>query len=119
MTRVEIVSGETLKTGDTEPDLEVQLIKDNQNPKDLSVDNPTVSVFIVEANEDTLVVDDDTDGNVSVTNDTSGKVSYSWQAGDTDSPGTYECEVQVVDGTDVSTYPNRGTFKVHIEEGLN
>lgn len=119
MTRVNIISGDRLKTGDTEPDLEVQLRKDNDNPKDLSVDNPTVSFFITEANENTLVVDDDTTGNVSITNGTNGRVEYSWQAGDTDTAGTYECEVQVEDDVGMSTYPNRGTFKIHIEEGLN
>lgn len=119
MTRVEIVSGEHLKTGDTEPDLVVKLIKDNDNPKDLSSGSPTVSVYIAEANENTLVVDDDTTGNVSISDANTGEITYSWQAGDTDTPGTYEAEVEVDESGDVSTYPNRGTFKLFIEEGLN
>jgi hypothetical protein len=119
MTRVTIRSGDRLKTGDTEPDLVVQLRKDNDNPKDLSTGNPTVSFALTEANENTLVVDDDTTGNVTISNATNGEITYSWQAGDTDVAGTYEGEIEVDDDAGVSSYPNRGTFKVHIEEGLN
>jgi len=118
MTRVNIKSGDTLKTDDTEPDLVVQLIKENDNPKDLS-GSPTVNLYLAESNERTLVVDDDTSGNVSISDSASGEVSYSWQASDTSSPGTYEGEIEVDESGDVSTYPNRGTFSVHIEEGLN
>lgn len=117
MTRVNIISGDRLKTGDTEPDLVVQLRKDNNNPKDLT--GATVELAIVEANESTLVVDDDTSGNITISNATNGEISYSWQATDTEKAGTYEGEIQVTDGTDVSSYPSRGTFMVHIEEGLN
>ena len=117
MTRVNIQSGDTLKTGDTEPDLVVTLYKDNGNPIDLST--AEVEFALAEANESTLVVDDDTTGNVNIDDDVNGVVSYSWQAGDTDAKGTYEGEFRVVDGSDQTSFPNRGTFNVHIEEGLN
>lgn len=119
MTRVTIKSGDTLKTGDTEPDLVATLYKDNGNPKDLSTGSPTVEFALAEANESTLVVDDDTAGNVSISDAPNGEVSYSWQAGDTDSKGNYEGEFRVVDGTDQTSFPNRGTVNIHIEEALN
>lgn len=119
MTRVAIESGDHLKTGDTEPDLVATLYKDNDNPYDLSEGSPAVEFALAEANESTLVVDDDTSGNVSISDGANGEVSYSWQSGDTDSKGTYEGEFRVTDGTDSTSFPNRGTFMVHIEEGLN
>lgn len=118
MTRVNIKSGDTLKTGDTEPDLVVELYKDNGNPKDLS-GSPTVEFALVESNESETVVDDDTDGRVSITDANNGEVMYQWTGGDTDKKGTYEGEFRVVDGAQNESFPNRGTFNVHIEEGLN
>lgn len=119
MTRVDIKSGDTLKTGDTEPDLVVTLYKDNGNPYDLSTGSPTVEFALAEANEDTLVVDDDTTGNVILSDAANGEVTYSWQSGDTSTKGTYEGEFRVDDADGITSFPNRGTFKVHIEEGLN
>jgi len=119
MTRVNIKSGDTLKTGDTEPDLVVTLYKDNGNPYDLSSGSPTVSFALAETNESTLVVDDDTNGAVNITDAANGEVSYSWQSGDTDTKGTYEGEFQIDDSSGITSFPNRGTFAVHIEEGLN
>lgn len=119
MTRVSIIAGDRLKTDDTEPNLVVQLIKDNQNPVDLSTGTPTVNLYIAEANSDDLTVDADTSGDVSITDAANGEITYSWQAGDTSTAGTYIAEVEVVDGSDVATYPNRGTFNIHVEEGLN
>lgn len=119
MTRVNIQSGDNLKTGDTEPDLVVTLYKDNGNPIDLSTGTPTVEFALAEANESTLVVDDDTSGNVTISDASNGEVTYSWQSGDTDTKGTYEGEFRVVDASGTTSFPNRGTFNVHIEEGLN
>jgi hypothetical protein len=119
MTRVNIKSGDQLKTGDTEPDLVAELYKDNGNPKDLSSGSPTVEFALVEVNEDNTVIDDDTSGRVSITDAPNGEVTYQWQDGDTDKKGTYEGEFRVVDGAQNESFPNRGTFNIHIEEGLN
>jgi hypothetical protein len=119
MTRVNVTRGEKLKTGDTEPDLTVQLIKDNDNPKDLSTGSPEVTFLLGQEAETELLVDDNTTGNVSITDAANGEVSYSWQSGDTDTSGTYIGEVRVSDGSGESTYPNNGTFNIYIEEGLN
>jgi len=121
MTRVSIESGDHLKTGDTEPDLVVTLYKDNDNPIDLSTGSPTVEFALAEANERDLVVDDDTSGNVSISDAENGEVSYSWQSSDTSSHGTYEGEFRVSKnaGSDVTSFPNSDNFQIYIEEGLN
>lgn len=114
-----IKQGDELKTGDTGPSLTIQCIKENDNPEDLSSINE-VSVFITEADESTLKVDDNTGGNVSVSDAASGEVTYDWQSGDTDNPGTYRGEVEVdFTSGETKTFPSAGTFKVYIEEGLN
>lgn len=119
MTRVSIKSGERLKTGDTEPNLVVQLYKDNGNPKDLSTGSPEISFFLGQEAEDSLTVDDDTSGNVEISDASNGEVEYSWQSGDTASHGTYIGEIRVSDTDGVSTFPNRGRFNIYIEEALN
>jgi hypothetical protein len=119
MTRTNIISGDRLKTGDTEPNLVVQLIKDNGNPKDLSSGSPTVNIYIAEDENESLTVDDDTNNSVSITDAPNGQIEYSWQAGDTASSGSYIGEVEVVESSNTSTYPNEGWFDIFIEEGLN
>lgn len=119
MTRVRIEQGEYLKTDDTEPNLIAQLLKDNDNPKDLSSGTPEVSFYLTEANSSDLIVDDNTSGNVTISDASSGEVTYSWQAADTSTPGTYIGEFEVVQSGETSTYPNSGTFTVYIEDGLN
>ena len=116
MTEVYIIEGEELKSGDTEPDLVVKLRKDNANVFDLS-GTPTVSFYMKEVDEDTLAVDDDTNGNVSIEDASTGKVSYSWQSGDTDIAGTYFFEFAVDDG-ETRTFPNNGYGEIRIQEAL-
>ena len=119
MTRAKIIKGEHLKTGDTQPDLLVQLIKDSRAPKDLSSVS-SIELHIKEANSQTLLIDDDTSGNVSIDAATDGRVSYEWQQSDTETAATLVGEIVVIDSTgEQSTYPNEGTFNVYIEEGIN
>lgn len=53
---------------------------------------------------------------------TTGKVSYAWQAGDTDTAGTYQAEFQVswtdTDGAHVMSFPNDGWMTVTIVADL-
>lgn len=119
MTRAKILEGQHLKTGDQEPDLLVQLIKDNRTPKDLSSVS-SIEVHIKEANSQNVLVDDDMTGNVSIDAATDGKVSYAWQTADTETASTLVGEFVVIDSnSEQATYPNDGTFKVYIEEGIN
>jgi len=117
MTRVNVNDGSKLKTEDTEPNLSVALVKNNGVPIDLS--SYEVSFQMREAGDDTLVVDDDTTGNVSITDSDLGKVEYDWQPGDTATAATHECEFTIDDSSgSVISFPNQGFFTVQIEEGL-
>jgi hypothetical protein len=120
MTRAKVLEGQHLKTGDQEPDLLVQLIKDNRVPKDLSnVQDIEVHIKEANSNPDTIPIDSNLAGAVSIKAATDGKVSYSWQSGDTDTAATMVGEFVVIDlNGEQATYPNDGTFKVYIEEGI-
>ncbi len=49
-----------------------------------------------------------------------GIVEYSWQAGDTDTAGTYYGEIEVTYGdATVETFPNNGYFTIIIKEDLD
>lgn len=117
MTKLNIIDGDELKTGDTEPNLQVELLKRNLAPQNLT--GYDVMFRMREANGSGLVVDDDTNGNVSITSQDLGKVEYDWQPTDTTTAATYECEFEIDDGSSsVITFPNQGFFTVQIEEGL-
>lgn len=117
MTRVNVSDGDELKTGDTEPNLTAELVKNNNVPQTLT--GYEVHFRMREAGGDELTVDDNTTGNVTITDADLGKVAYDWQPTDTATPGTYECEFEIDDGSgSVITFPNQGFFTVQIQEGL-
>lgn len=118
MTEVDVRDGDELKTDDTAPNLRADLVKNNGVAEDLS--DFTVEFRMREAGDEELVVDDDTDGNVSIEDEDKGRVEYSWQESDTSTAGTYECEFQIDDGNGtIKSFPNTGFFTVKIEEGLD
>lgn len=129
MTRVKILEGEHLKTGDQEPDLLVQLIKDNRVPKDLS-SVQDIEIFLKEADSNEVRIDGSSNAgnlnnNLSIETASDGKVSYEWQDPDTvdhavtRTAATIVGEIVVVDSSgEQSTYPNEGTFKIYVEEGI-
>lgn len=48
-----------------------------------------------------------------------GKGRYDWQSGDTDTPGLYDCEVQVMfPGSKPQTFPNGGYKVVRVWDDL-
>ena len=54
-----------------------------------------------------------------ITYPSTGQVEYSWAAGDTDTSGVYDVEIQVTysDGT-VETFPNDGYHELRVLEDL-
>lgn len=123
MTRVRIIDGDRLKSGDTDPNLEVQLRQRNDNPR--SLEDYEVRLYLAEVESDEVVISADTDGNLAITDEVNGFVEYSWQQGDTDKVGTYigEFEVEELDEEgdptgQVETFPNRGHFNVRIQQSL-
>lgn len=52
--------------------------------------------------------------------DTLGQVEYAWQAGDTDTAGTFNAEVEVTwPGGARQTFPANGYFRVRVTKDLN
>lgn len=47
-----------------------------------------------------------------------GILEYAWVAGDTDTSGQYNVEVEVMWGTDPQTFPSKGYFTVTIGDDL-
>lgn len=66
-----------------------------------------------------VVIDDNTSGNVNVTNPELGKVEYVFTEEDTSQIGTFYGEWEVVfgDGT-VETWPTDGYITIEINEGI-
>lgn len=112
MTDVEKLAGATLKAGNTEPNLRVQLLEEDGDPKNLT--GFTASVVVVEPNGDTPVVD----SSMTVVDEGLGIVEYDWQSSDTGTAGFYDAEVTITDGTDTITYPNHRYFTIRIMETL-
>jgi len=60
------------------------------------------------------------DAVATVEDDINGIVEYSWQAGDTNTAGTYYGEIEVTYGdATVETFPNNGYFTIIIKEDLD
>lgn len=55
---------------------------------------------------------------VTLTDAPNGVVSYEWAAGDTDTEGDYEIEIEAVNGSDVITFPGSGAITLTIEADL-
>ena len=104
-----------LKRGDTSPAIKYQLVDDTGAPVDISGADVR---FLVEDHE-TLLVDDDRNGNVSVPDPTKGIVRYDWQPADTQGAGIFDAEWEVTysDGT-TETFPNTEDITVRIIQDI-
>ncbi len=101
-----------IKRGDTRPALEVALQEQDGTP--LVLDGATVRLILrsrqgVKINRAPMVIADAE----------TALARYAWQAGDTDTAGTFEaeCEVTFADGG-VETVPNEGYISVRINADL-
>jgi len=103
----------SIKQNDTSPSLQVTL-KDSS----LVVVNLTGATvrFHMKSVDGTLKVD----ASMTVTSALGGVCQYNWQAGDTDTVGTYyvEFEVTYADAS-VETFPNNGSKAVKVVRELN
>ncbi len=103
-----------IKTNDTSPKLAVTLEDALGNPVGLA---GCAARFHMKAfGASSLKVDALAD----IYDEDSGIVDYAWQAGDTDTAGTYygEIEVTYADNT-VETFPNNGYFTIIITQDLD
>jgi L-ascorbate metabolism protein UlaG (beta-lactamase superfamily) len=111
MTYVEVLEGDVLKAGDTQPTLKVQLYEEDEH-KDIT--GFTCTLRVRNNKDETLILDE----TMSAVSERNGVVKYAWQAGDTDVAGLHDAEVSITDGTDTITYPNDGYFQIDINETL-
>ena len=102
-----------IRQNDTSPTLTATLTDYNGTPINLNA--ATVDVYM----EDLSGVAKLAGASCSVDDATNGIVSYSWQAGDTDTVGTYRVvfEATYFDGG-VETFPNKGYESVTITREL-
>ena len=103
----------SIKQNDTSPSIQATLKDSAQSPVDLT--DATV-MFHMKSVDGTVKVD----RQMTITNASGGVVQYDWQAGDTDTVGTYyvEFEVTYADAS-VETFPNNGNRAVSVVRELN
>jgi hypothetical protein len=103
----------SIKQNDTSPSLQVTLKDSSLAVIDLT--GATVR-FHMKSVDGTLKIDSP----MTVTNVSGGVCQYNWQAGDTDTVGTYyvEFEVTYADAS-VETFPNNGSKTVKVVRELN
>lgn len=102
-----------IKTNDTSPKLAVTLEDALGNPIGLA--GCTARFHMKAFGASSLKID----AEVSI-DDVNSIVEYSWQAGDTDTAGTYYGEIEVTYGDNsVETFPNSGYFTIIIKEDLD
>lgn len=103
----------TIKQNDTSPSLQATLKDAALQPIDLSGANIR---FYMRSVDGTLKLDEP----MQVVNALGGRVQYDWQAGDTDTVGTYFVEFEVTYSDDsVETFPNNGYKTISVVKELN
>lgn len=111
MTRVEVIQGDVLKKGDTDPDLRIRLFEDDNDTMDVTGFTPTLRI------RNTATDNIKVNTTATVADARNGILSYSWSAGDTDEAGLYEAEVSLDDGSGtVITFPNDSMFNLQVSE---
>ena len=105
--------GFKIKQNDTSP-LMVATLKDAAgNAIDLTA--ATVRFHMKRISSTTVKVD----GAATVLDDDAGRVRYAWQTGDTDTPGTFQGEFEVVYNTgEIETFPNDGFLAIEIIDDI-
>lgn len=106
----------TIKQNDTSPAIENTLLDGSAG---INLSSVSEVRFIMQDKYERIIIDDNTQGDVSILDPNEGVVQYQWQPDDTDTAGTYyaEWEVEYSDGG-VETFPTDGYLEVIIEENL-
>ena len=103
----------SIKQNDTSPALQATL-------KDTSLTAVDLTGATVRLHMNSIEGTSKIDAAMAVTNALGGVVQYDWQAGDTDTVGTYYVEFQVTfPDSSVETFPNNGNKVVSIVRELN
>lgn len=103
----------SIKQNDTSPSLQATLKDATLTPVNLA--GATV-MFHMKSVDGTIKVDQQ----MTITNASGGVVQYDWQAGDTDTVGTYYVEFEVTySDSSIETFPNNGNKVVSVVKELN
>jgi hypothetical protein len=103
----------SIKQNDTSPSLQATLKDAALTPINLTGANVRLHMKSVDG---TLKIDQP----MSVVTPTQGIIQYDWQAGDTDTVGTYYVEFEVTySDASVETFPNNGSKVVSVVKELN
>lgn len=98
----------TIKQGDTGPPIQAVLQDAEGTVQDLT--GATVRFHLLDVSGTVII-----DASASVLDDAGGKVSYAWQAGDTDSAGSFKGEFEVtLPSGEIRTFPNWSNIRVKI-----
>lgn len=115
-TTLKILGGSVLKEGDTEPNFEAKLLDGENKPVNLTSVQGVQFHLRKEGAPSPKI-----NASMTVTAPDQGKVKYEWadDGSDTDTPGTYEGEVEITDGDgEITTFPGDGYITVQITEQL-
>lgn len=112
MTYVEKLRGATIKQGDTSPALRLKCYTEGDDPFNLT--GYTATIKLRRSDGDTNKVD----ATATIEQPENGVVVYEWTSTDTDTAGVFEGELVCTNGTEQISFPNKGLFDIHIEEGL-
>lgn len=103
-----------IKEGDLLPKIEATLKDETDTAVDLT--DSTVKFKMNAHNDPTAKVD----AAATIDDALNGKVSYTWIAADTDTPGAYDAEFEVTfPSTKVLTFPNNGYLKIQVVADLS
>jgi hypothetical protein len=108
-----------IKNGDTSPAYVVDLQDDvDSTPAAIDLTDATSVTFKMRLASTTGAPA--VDAAMDITTAASGRVTYEWQTGDTDTPGTYEAEFEILwtDGT-IETVPNQGYMSIVVTDDLD
>lgn len=104
-----------IKQGDTSPPIRAILVDDDETAKDLTGDD--VKFMMEPVGGDTKTID----ASATIDDESTGKVSYSWDSADTDTAGYYNAVFRVdygSTGTFDETFPNSQYIVVRVDEAL-
>lgn len=106
----------TIKQNDTSPAIMAQLLDGSNDPVNITgATSVRFHMRPVGEGSPAAVIDED----ATVVTASTGDVKYVWQAGDTDTNGTYQAEFEVTFATgEIETFPNNGYIEIQVVDDI-
>lgn len=110
----------TIKQNDTRPPWEADIRQDFGEPGEAALDLTTATTVMFKMRPLDGSTVPKIDAAATIVSPLAGTVRYTWAAGDTDTPGDYQAEIEITwsDGG-VQTVPNVGYFDITIVDDLD